>query len=80
MGACTPPSSNAIPILRAEVAPPAAGARRSASQVGKSQRSHVISFPQITDTGGDEDEVEDEVEGGLGNGFRWHADEFWSDM
>ena len=51
--------------------PPAVGTRRSARLVGKPQRSHVISFPQITDTEGDEDEDED----GLEYDFRWHADE-----
>ena len=34
--------------------------------------SHVISFPQITDTEGDEDEDED----GLDYDFRWHRDGF----
>jgi len=53
-------------------APPAVGTRRSARLVGKPQRSHVISLPQITDTEGDEDNDKD----GLKYDFRWHADEF----
>jgi hypothetical protein len=42
----------------------------------KPQRSHVISFPQITDTEGDEDEDED----GLEYDFRWHTDGFYLDL
>jgi hypothetical protein len=53
----------------APAVPPAVGTRRSARLVGKPQRSHVISFPQITDIEGDEDEDED----GLEYDFRWHA-------
>ena len=53
-------------------APPAVGTRRSVRLVGKPQRSHVISFPQITYTEGDEDNNKD----GLEYDFRWHADEF----
>ena len=51
---------------------PAVGTRRSARLVGKPQRSHVISFPQITYTEGDEDEDED----GLEYDFRRRAEEF----
>ena len=51
---------------------PAVGKRRSARLAGKPQHSHVISFPQITDTEGDEDEDED----GLEYDFRWHRDGF----
>ena len=51
---------------------PAVGTWRSARLVAKPQRSHVISFPQITDTEGDEDNDED----GLEYDFHWHADEF----
>ena len=60
------------PEPAAPAVPPAVGTRRSARLVGKPQRSHVISFPQITDTEGDEDEDEN----GLEYDFRWRADEF----
>jgi hypothetical protein len=55
----------------APAAPPAVGTRRSARLIGKPQRSHVISFPQITDTEGDEEDDD-----GVEYNFRWHADEF----
>jgi len=48
---------------------PAVRIRRSA---GKPQHSHVISFPQITDTEG----IEDEDEDGLDNDFSWQRDGF----
>jgi len=53
-------------------AAPVVGIWRSARLAGKPQYSHVISFPQITDTEGDEDEDED----GLEYDFRWHRDGF----
>ena len=53
-------------------APPAVGTQQSARLVGKPQCCHVISFPQITDMEGDEDNDED----GLEYDFHWHADEF----
>jgi hypothetical protein len=59
------------PELAAPALPPAVETRRSARLVGNPQRSHVISFPGITDTEGDEDE-----EDGLEYDFHWHADEF----
>jgi len=77
-------TSQATPQAAAPVAPhtaepaaprdaaPAVGTRRSARLAGKPQHSHVISFPQITNTEGDEDEDED----GLEYNFRWHRDGF----
>jgi len=53
-------------------AAPVVGMRRSVRLAGKPQHSHVISFPQITDTEGDEDEDDD----GLEYDFRWHRDGF----
>jgi len=58
----------------AAIAAPAVGTRRSARLTRKPQRSHVISFPQATDTEGDEDED------GVEYDFRRHADEFWLDL
>jgi len=43
-------------------AAPVVGMQRSARLAGKPQHSHVISFPQITDTEGDEDEDQDGLE------------------
>jgi len=70
--AAVPATRRAAAPVPEPAVPPAVGTRRSARLVGKPQRSHVISFPQITDTEGDEDEDED----GLEYDFRWHADEF----
>jgi len=53
-------------------AAPVVGIRRSAMLAGRPQYSHVISFPQITNTEGDEDEDED----GLEYDFLWHRDGF----
>jgi len=53
-------------------AAPVVGIQRSARLAGKPQYSRVISFPQITDTEGDQGEDED----GLEYDFRWHRDCF----
>ena len=73
-------TSPAAPQTAVPVVPPTAesaacravGIRQSARLAGKPQHSHVISFPQITDTEGDEDEDKD----GLDYDFRWHRDGF----